>query len=225
MAETKSLAEGLVAAQNAVSAVAKDATNTFHKYKYASAESLIEEGRQALTSGGLSLMAFSWAFEPSADTSGKVIGRVKVKYHLTHLCGESRDWECSTPVIPENGRPPDKAEFAAITENLGYTLRGLLLIPRQDAADISSRDDREYKPKKEENPTEKPVVKKAAPKEEKPATVPADARAKIEGATTVEELDKMISDRVFEKYSEAERALLKPIFRVKKEALVKGSAA
>lgn len=53
----QTLAEGLVTAQGAARGVSKDARNQFHKYKYASSEAVIDEGRAALQAGGLALLA------------------------------------------------------------------------------------------------------------------------------------------------------------------------
>lgn len=143
------LAAALVEAQSHAQAVAKDSTNSFHRYKYASAEAVIEEARQALAAAGLALITTGWRFEPHAseEFSSAPIGRVHVKYRLLHTSGESVEFESSTPVISEKGRPADKAEATALTYNLGYFLRGLLLLPRVDESEVvDARDDRQYTP-------------------------------------------------------------------------------
>ncbi len=145
------LCAALVAAQAAARAVAKDAQNTFHRYKYASAEAIIAEAREALSGAGLAFLTLGWHFVAAQagpdGFPGGVIGRVEVSYRLVHTSGEAFDMACSTPVIPEKGRPADKAEAAALTANLAYMLRGLLLLPRDDEqAAIDARDDRGYQP-------------------------------------------------------------------------------
>jgi len=147
------LAGALVDAQSKVQRVAKDSTNTFHRYRYAAAEEMIDEARGALNAAGLALMSH-WKVDHSAyterdqhtDRGSKtvvIVGRVVVSYTLIHRSGEALRWITSTPIIPEAGRPEDKAEMAALTANLGYTLRQLLLIPRGDEdGGMDQRDDR-----------------------------------------------------------------------------------
>lgn len=175
----KNIATALVKAQGIAKGVEKDARNDFHKYKYASAESMVEEGRQALTAAGLALLTLGW--EPM-DASGRA-PRVKVRYLLVHgESGESMTLESSSPVIPEKGRPEDKAEFGALTENLGYFLRGLLLIPRVDEeTTVSGRDDRTYQP---------PPKAAVPPPQRQPAPVTPPAPVKV-GPKAQEFIDKI----------------------------------
>ncbi len=141
------VAAALVAAQRKTKALAKEGENKHHGYRYTTAEQLIDEGRATLAEAGLALFAAGWYFAPAESRGEKSpVGRVCVTYELVHTGGESYSWEASTPVIPEKGRPEDKAEFASLTANLGYTIRGLLLIPRDDEAAIDQRDDRTYAP-------------------------------------------------------------------------------
>ena len=54
-----------------------------------------------------------------------------------------------TPIIPDKGRPMDKAVATARTYALGYMLRDLLLLPRvEPSADVDARDDRGHEPKR-----------------------------------------------------------------------------
>lgn len=159
----------LVKAQRIAKAVAKDSTNAFHKYKYASAEGLIEEARGALSEAGLALITMTWDFQtvvrwienpsdsngfpiPAADGSlGQLstdlevpgcCGTMRVEYALYSEDGDVMPFEVTTPVILEKGRPIDKAQATALTYNLGYFLRGLLLLPREDAeASVDQRRD------------------------------------------------------------------------------------
>jgi hypothetical protein len=144
----QNLAAALVVAQANARIVAKDKTNDYHRYPYASAEAMIDEGRQSLSNAGLALMSAGRAFVSADAPPGDKgpIGRVHIKYKLVHTSGEALDFESSTAVIPEKGRPADKAEAAAVTSDLAYTLRGLLLLSRglEDGGSIDGRDDREY---------------------------------------------------------------------------------
>src|SRR5215469_7946573 len=200
------LSKAIVAAQNDISAVAKDSTNSFHKFKYASSEDVIEEGRKALNAHGLALHAGSWEFHPnSSETESNQIGRVSVDYVLIHETGENMLWASSTPVVVDKGRPADKSEFAALTENLAYTLRGLLLIPRRNESDIAGRDDRNYQPKKA-------TPKVEAPKEaELDLGLLASARTLIKAAATKADLDAI--GLGFKDYPAGVRKALTPDFK------------
>lgn len=155
------LAAALVTAQKTARGVEKDAKNSYHDYKYASSESLIDEGRRCLLTADLALFPTSRKFDAldlrveqtGTDKQGKpkppkgAIGRVEMKYMLAHASGEAVEVESGTWVVPEAGRPEDKAEAAAVTSDLGYVLRGLLLLPRgMDTTPIDARDDRDYTP-------------------------------------------------------------------------------
>jgi hypothetical protein len=158
------LVRALIAAQRRARAVEKKARNAHHGYNYASADAIIDEASEALSMEGLAVLPVSvgrdpqqvdhvWQIEKDAegeDASFIVTPRrILAVYKLVHESGEERDFSSSTPVIPERGRPEDKAEFGARTENLAYALRDLLLIPREDqgAQTPSARDDREARPR------------------------------------------------------------------------------
>ncbi len=105
---------------------------------------MIAESRAALNAAGLALVTLGFSYEKlEADE----FGRVCVTYRLVHVSGEHLDFNASTAVIPEKGRPQDKAEATALTYNLGYFLRGLLLLPREEeGAAVDARDDRKHEP-------------------------------------------------------------------------------
>jgi hypothetical protein len=167
------LAKALVEAQKAARAVGKDAANAFHKYKYASAEAIIEEARGALSDAGLALIYLG--HEPTQplmapfsiydwiNEGGKVSEamkeefarapwpttpyRVLIRYVLVHESGSTVPFVDNAAVIIEKGRPPDKAESGALTTSLGYVLRGLLLLPRvEEGTDRDQDDDRNHRP-------------------------------------------------------------------------------
>lgn len=168
---TTNLYAALVRAQADVRPVEKDSTNTFHKYKYASGDDVIASARSALNTHGLAVLALRWQVseaptwyidwqpdptDPTPDPKQKrhlpvkvedIAIRLAVHYRLVHESGESLDFDpFSVPVLPEKGRPIDKAEAGARTYALSYFLRDLLLIPRVDeGTDVDQRDDREYR--------------------------------------------------------------------------------
>lgn len=170
------LASALVAAQKLAEAVEKDTRNNFHNYAYASAEAIIAEARAALSAAGLAVLPLS--IERDSDARDHVwMGegdeawisqprRIKATYRLLHESGESMDFWSTTPVIPEKGRPEDKAEFGARTENLGYALRDLLLLPRVKEDIPSGRDDRN---KPAPRPPAQPAARPSAAPQAKPA--------------------------------------------------------
>lgn len=177
------IAAALVAAQRAGRAVALDGQNKHQQYKYATAEAIIEEGRAALNSVGLAVMATAWS---TAEQSG--FPHVVVEYLVVHDSGESVACRCSTPIEVGKGRPPDKASLAALTGNLAYFLRALLLLPRDDnAAAIDQRDDRGYDPHAAADaraaaaaPT--PATPAPAPSAAPPATPPPAAPVDVQEA-------------------------------------------
>lgn len=141
---TPNLAAALVNAQNKMEAVAKDSTNKFHNYKYASSEDIIDASREVLSSNGLSFTVEAASYTPLAgEVVWNGVAILGMTFVLEHTSGEQRRMTADIPVCPEKGRPLDKALFASRTEGLGYGLRDLLLIPRKNAEDINGRKDRD----------------------------------------------------------------------------------
>jgi hypothetical protein len=145
------LAAALVKAQQNVKTALKTSENSFHKYKYASAEEVLIVGREALNNNELAMLPMAEDFttvQPIDDKCGGAVALVKCKYVVVHESGATYEFSTDVPVVPERGkssgwsRPADKATFGARTEALGYALRDLLLIPRQDANDVSGRADK-----------------------------------------------------------------------------------
>ena len=183
MSETKqnkqTLAEGLVTAQGAARGVSKDARNQFHKYRYASSEAVIDEGRAALQAGGLALLAqqHSITADPGCQT-------LVVQYRLQHSGGEHLDLVSCTPIIPDKGRPADKAVAAAKTYDLAYTLRSLLLLPRGDEfGGVDERDDSQHHPEPQPQ-RQAPKQRQAAPPTQAQA-LPPNYRARVREAANV----------------------------------------
>lgn len=173
----------LIAAQAAIKPVEKDGKNDFQKYRYASSEAVIEEARKALNGAGLALITTGWRYMSAApeeceyarllSEGGKMFtahaGRVFVGYALI---GDDMPmvFECETPVIPERGRPLDKSMAAALTYNLAYFLRGLLLIPRgDDDAEVDKRADRGAQPRQQQPTQQRPPATPQAKAQSVPA--------------------------------------------------------
>ena len=141
---TPNLASALLAAQRALPSVGKDAKNSFHHYAYTSAEGMIGACREALHGAGLALRRAGWKFDGTPEG-----GLVHSQFILTHgETGEAATDEVTWIVVPEKGRPLDKALAGALTSSLGYYLRDLLLVPREDESEMDRRDDRTYEPRK-----------------------------------------------------------------------------
>lgn len=135
-------------------AVEKGAENTYSRYKYASAEAVVEEARAHLAAEGIAVVPKRWRVLPlpggPVSGGGKAsmyFADVEVLYKVTHAGGGWELCEATTPAVLDNGRPQDKAVATALTYSLGYFLRGLLMLPRVDAADdVDQRDDRDFEP-------------------------------------------------------------------------------
>lgn len=144
MAETTAkLAAALSKAQARCKAVAHDAKNDFHKYRYTSAEAVIAEGKEALAAEGLALLPTGQSVRVEGDAAAQRFELVR-RFALLHASGEERPIEWAWPVVPDRGRPLDKAVAGAATTSLAYLLRDLLLMPRVDEADdLAGREERE----------------------------------------------------------------------------------
>jgi len=144
MKDTQTLASALLAAQKALPSVGKDAKNSFHHYSYVSAEAMIGACRDALHGAGLTVRRAGWKYDGSPEG-----GIVNSTFVLTHgPTGESVSDEIAWICVPEKGRPIDKAMAGALTSSLGYYLRDLLLVPREDESEMDRRDDTKYEPRK-----------------------------------------------------------------------------
>ncbi len=130
----------MLAAQASLSGVAKDATNTQMRYRYASAEGMIQVCRDALHAHGLALVRLAagaeWTSEREAIARGGDryivdVGTWRAEYLVVHAeSGESMKLLASSPIETGPGRPRDKAAAGADTVALRYMLRGLLLVPQ-----------------------------------------------------------------------------------------------
>jgi hypothetical protein len=135
------LAKGLLAAIAQCKPVPKGARNDFHKYAYAEADAIIEEGRAALLAGGCALLPVSASLNGSEREGPDRFELVRV-FVLIHSSGQAVPLQVTWPVVPDRGRPLDKATAAADTLSLAYLLRDLLLMNRVDPADdVSARQD------------------------------------------------------------------------------------
>jgi hypothetical protein len=97
-----------------------------------------------LHGAGLVLRRAGWTFEGTPDG-----GIVKSQFVLTHpASGESITDEVAWVAVPRGQQPIDKAMAGALTASLGYALRDLLLVPREDENEMDRQDDSKFQPKR-----------------------------------------------------------------------------
>jgi hypothetical protein len=151
---TALLLQSLVEAQRIARGVEKTQVNAFHRYSYAGTESIILEAKEAMAQTGLALIprgarmfSIGTRMEPSADP--KVPREVPQlflarRWSLVHQGGGTLELEEQVwPIVPEKGRPLDKAVAAADTASLGYLLRNVLMLARVEEGtdlDHAARD-------------------------------------------------------------------------------------
>ena len=131
------LFEALAKAQKSAKAVEHDAKNSFHKYAYTSAEAIIAE-HHLLSEQGLSLVPLLEYPEQIGDTAW-----LCTSWLLCHASGESLTMTRKWPIVPDRGRPIDKACASADTTSLSYLLRDLLLMPRVEQGTDMNDDSRD----------------------------------------------------------------------------------
>lgn len=139
----------LAKAQQAARGVEKSKQVAFgNRYKYASGEDVVAEARRAMAAEGLAFTVVGYAV---SHRDGMLW--LTSRYLLTHSSGESLDISSETPIIPDKGRPEDKATATAKTYDLSYVLRGVLLLERvEEGAEVDARDDTNYEPKQRLTP-------------------------------------------------------------------------
>lgn len=167
------LAAALVAAQKEARAQRRDeVTDAGPKYRYTSSETMIDEGKLALGRNGLALVQggseilSTKCAEATNDKGNRSFWvALRVDYMLVHESGETLRYSREWPAIEQKGRPLDKAVGGALTSSLGYALRDLLQIPRDDElAEMDRRDDSDHEPAKKEQPREAPSVARTEPR-------------------------------------------------------------
>lgn len=179
------LAKSLADAQQKCTGVEKDAYNAFHKYKYASANSILAAGKTALAGSGLSLLPLAPQLVVIGDGANAIYG-LEQAFLLTHSSGQCVPLGVvKWPVLPGKGREIDKAFAGALTSAHAYVLRGLLGIPAADPGEeISAREDRDQVEPSPPRPA-------AAPSPVRPAEAPTAERI---SETQEAELSALIRD-------------------------------
>jgi len=147
MTQTKSLASALLAAQQALPSVGKDSQfkGGTYGYAYTSSETMIAACRAVLHGAGLTLRRAGWRFEGTPEGGGLVTS----SFILTHAAsGEAVTDEVAWVAVPRGQQPIDKAMAGSLTASMGYYLRDLLLVPREDENEMDKQDDSKFQPRK-----------------------------------------------------------------------------
>lgn len=176
--------------------VEHDAQNKYHGYKYTSSEAMVAAARDVLSAEGLAMVVTSWTLTVRALPDGggvvrtlpdgnsqKMAGAAEVVGTMTALLfghGGCIEIQREQPVIPEKGRPMDKAAAGADTQCLSYILRGALLIDRPDENDVDKRDDTPPPPQRPERRSDKTPQKPGAK---------VETRAALESLATMIDTD------------------------------------
>lgn len=135
---TAALYAALAKAQAACAGTEKKSSNAHHRYKYASAEDMIDAATQAMAPHGLALILIS-----SEPDDPKQPRSLTVRYLMTHESGDSMALgPYSLTVHPDKGRPMDKAITTCLTYLQAYCIRGILNVPRvEEGTERDSTDD------------------------------------------------------------------------------------
>ena len=174
MTQKTSLASALLAAQQALPSVGKDSQfkSQSYGYAYTSSETMIAACREVLHAAGLTLRRAGWRFEGTPEGGGLVTSQMILTHAAT---GESVADEVAWVAVPRGQQPIDKAVAGALTASLGYYLRDLLLVPREDENEMDKRDDSAYQPKRQAAPAPRPATAPAPrqTQQDAPQSIPA----------------------------------------------------
>lgn len=203
----------LLEAQKATRAVELDGQNQHQRYRYATSENVIDEGRLALNSAGLSLWSAGYELgdvEALAPVKGgrpvpERIATVTVTYVLAHESGNSISFRRVWPAIVQSGRELDKAVAGALTTGLAYTLRDLLLMPRDDDKAAMDRRDPPSEERREREPERRPEPQREQERERAPESdrrptsseppledLPAEDRGRVDLPASGKEWDELL---------------------------------
>lgn len=180
MTPCPALSGAVAAARDRCKAAIKRSYNEYHKFAYASADEVIDTANEALEGSGLALLPLEEELVVlgSGTQAFFALNRLLV---LTHASGEfaylrTKGW----PVIPERGRPLDKAFSIGLTTSLAYKLRDLLQMPRKADDDVAAQNDRNVHVHPCPQETNAPVAPAAEAHAESPPANPTSAPAALQ---------------------------------------------
>lgn len=124
------LADALAAAQESAATVIHDGVfqAKTHRYTYASTEAIITEAKKALAGHGISLIPVEMTIRAGVAGAAAILHTVWSVAFKADREVITADW----PIGGGGGQPFDKAVAGARTASLGYLLRDLLQLPREE---------------------------------------------------------------------------------------------
>lgn len=135
----KNLYAALLKAQQSVQPVSKDGNNKFMGYRYATAEDMVAQAKLALNNAGLVLTLVRKTVRESANGGTELFQELVLAHPDS---GEAMELNTAMAVVIDKGKVADKAEAATATFDLGYFVKSMLLMIREDATtSIDARDD------------------------------------------------------------------------------------
>lgn len=182
------LSQALSNARDKCKMATKGSRNEFHKYNYASADEVILTAKEALESSGLAIIPQLQEMTVLGSGNAVMYALNRIIF-LSHSSGEFvpielRGW----PVVPERGKPLDKAFATALTGSFAYMLRDLLQMPRGDDADMNHRNDAPPPAKPAAKPQTQPAKQQSIPSEADEAAIVREHAKALEDADTLQEL-------------------------------------
>ncbi len=152
--EPKTLLCGkLLEAQRNLADLPKDSENSFHRYRYTSADTIIRESRRVLNLAGLVVRRVE-----HKTIDFPIDGWLAVESQFAVEDPESKESILAISAYPykaDKGMDWDKSLSAALTTSFAYWLRDLLAIDRSDAEVDRRGDENKPAPRSEKPPTRK----------------------------------------------------------------------
>lgn len=127
----KTLVQKLAEVMAEVGYVKKDATNSFHKYRYASAEAVLKKVNAALSSRGIAIAS-------TAELAHYEAGHAVVKLALTFNDGTD---SLTVEGLGEGSDKGDKSTMKAATAALKYAMANAFLISWGDDPEADAKTD------------------------------------------------------------------------------------
>jgi len=132
MTENNIVAKKMLEVMKDIQGISKDATNDFHKYKYASAENMITTVRESMIKHGLVIGGCTCDSVQAVDNNIMV---TIIQYQITDVETGNKAYF----TIPCEGQDKgDKAIYKALTGGMKYFLRTAFMIPMEDDPEKSS---------------------------------------------------------------------------------------
>ena len=148
------IAKKFVAVMQDCSHIAKNGTNDFHKYKYATAADVLEKVNASLTKHGLASIVSSnlLSLKDVTTSKGNIEQLASVEVCVTLIDSESGE-SLSIKGLGSGQDPSDKAVAKAQTMAIKYAYLNSLAIATNDDPEADSHTDDVMQPKSKPTPT------------------------------------------------------------------------